>query len=259
MAEPRLREPGRADAPGRWSIPGPAAAMAGVALLVVLASAARLGWSLNPRFDPLPTVPQATPSAPPAASANGFEPLPEATPLPGVAAVFWTLVTLAVVVAVLLLARHLWRIRPRRRVQVVTPAPPPAGTVSIEEQTAALRRGALSALELLDEIPDPQDAVVRAWLALEQAAESSGAARRPADSPTEFVRALLVSTGADRAASTQLLALYHRARFSGHPVGLPEVRQARTCVAALARSLDGYESALRRSVAPPRTDGGGRR
>ena len=259
MAEPRLRGQGRGSAPGPRSIPTPAIAMAALALLVVLASATRIGWSLSPRFDPLQTVPRATPSAPPAPSANGIERLPETTPLPGAATVFWTLVTLAAVVVVLLLARHLWRIRPRRQVQVVTPTTPPAGLVSIEEQTAALRRGALSALELLDEIPDPQDAVVRAWLALEQAAVSSGAPRRPADSPTEFVGTLLASTGADREASTQLLQLYHRARFSGHPVGLPEVRQARACVAALARSLDGYESALRRSVATPRTGGGDRR
>ena len=120
--------------------------------------------------------------------------------------------------------------------------------MSAAAQAEALRRGALTALEILDEMADPEDAVIRSWLALEQAAAFSGAPRRPADSPTEFARSLLARTGADRAAVRTLLQLYHRARFSSHPVGLAEIRQARACVLGLSHSLAGYENALRRSV-----------
>ena len=124
----------------------------------------------------------------------------------------------------------------------------PLGHELADPDTQALRRGARTALELLDEIADPQDAVIRSWLALEQAAEASGAPRRPADSPTEFTGAVLRSTAADPVAVRSLLNLYHRARFSDHPVGIAEVKQARACVSALCRSWSGYENALRSSV-----------
>ena len=95
---------------------------------------------------------------------------------------------------------------------------------------------------------EPRDAVVRSWLALEDAAEASGAPRRPADSPTEFTGQVLRSTAADPEAVTRLLNLYHRARFSDHTVGMAEVKQARAAVLSLCRTWAGYEDALRSSV-----------
>lgn len=220
----------------------------GFGVLVLAAASTRIDWSVTNRFNPLDGVRAYSPTPLPAASPPDLE-QPEVTTLPWAGPVFWTLLAVVAVVLVAVLARLLWRARPRRRVQVMTTAPPaPSGAVSVEERAAALRRGAMTAMELLDEIPDPQDAVIRSWLALERAADSSGAPRSPADSPTEFARRLLTATGADTDAVRKLLFLYHRARFSGHPVGLPQVIQARACVASLSRSLAGYESALRRSV-----------
>lgn len=220
------------------------------AVLVVVAAAVPIDWTLTSRYNPLdaPRTYSPTPRPEPTPTDLG---VPAQAPLPGAATAFAVVFVLLAALALVLLARYLWSIRPRRVVAVVAPPPPvPIGEASLEEQGAALRRGALSALEVLDEIAEPRDAVVRSWLALEQAALSSGAGRRPADSPTEFVRVLLASTGADRDATTELLRLYHRARFSTHEVGLAEVQRARHCVSALARSLDGYEAALRRGVTP---------
>ena len=230
-------------------LPGAVLAIALFGLVVVLASATTLSWTITTRFEPLEGARNYTPT--PMSEPTGAElPPPEVTPLT------WTGPLAGIVLAVLgavllaLLLRRLWLLRPRRRVEVIVSAPPtPHGPVSAEAQAAALSRAAKTALELLEEIPDPQDAVVRSWLALEQAAATVGAGRRPADSPTEFARGVLAATGADRAAVTRLLALYHQARFSAHPVGLAEVRQARECVLGLSHSLAGYEKALRSSVA----------
>jgi hypothetical protein len=86
-----------------------------------------------------------------------------------------------------LVLRGLWswlrdRGGPRRR-------PEPSGPMVIaddEPELPVLRRGALEAQRHLVEIGRPIDAVVAAWLALEEAAASSGVRRSPAQTPTEF-------------------------------------------------------------------------
>lgn len=254
MAEPRhAATPARRSAPGLSSVPVSVPAAVAFGLLVVLAASVRVDWSVTDRLTLLDSAGTYSPTPLPAATMTDLE-QPELTTLPWAGPVFFAVAVLLAGVLLVLLARFLWRARPQRRVQVAAPDPAvPTGAVSADCHSAALRRGAQTALELLDEIADPQDAVIRSWLALEQAAASSGAPRRRADSPTEFARGLLAATGADRAAVRQLLSLYHRARFSSHPVGLAEVREARGCVIALSRSLAGYENALRHSVASART------
>ncbi len=101
-----------------------------------------------------------------------------------------------------------------------------------------LRQGVEAAQRSLDEIADPNNAVVAAWLALEDAAASSGVPRRPAETPTEFTVDVLRSTRADQAATRELLGLYHRARFSAAGVSRTDVNAASRCLAALARSWE---------------------
>ena len=75
--------------------------------------------------------------------------------------------------------------------------------------------GARKALATLRERPSgpPSDAVVAAWLDLEEAAASSGAPRQDHETPTEFTGALLTRYEVDAAAATTLRGLYQRARF----------------------------------------------
>ena len=83
---------------------------------------------------------------------------------------------------------------------------------------------------------DPGDAVIAAWLSLEDAAAESGVRRHPAQTPTEFTLAILRSTRADADATRELLALYHLARFSTHPVTADHVERAWRCLGAIAES-----------------------
>ncbi|WP_127571334.1 DUF4129 domain-containing protein [Georgenia faecalis] len=112
-----------------------------------------------------------------------------------------------------------------------------AADVDVEPDLPALRRGADAADALLRSAREPGDAVVAAWLALEDAAASSGVPRDPAQTPTEFTTAVLDATAADPGATRALLRLYHRARFAtGDHLTADDLDQARACLRRLAAS-----------------------
>lgn len=103
-----------------------------------------------------------------------------------------------------------------------------------------LRRGAAAARRALAGSGPPGNAIIAAWLELEAAAESSGVPRRPAQTPTEFTRAVLDATAADPSATTELLGLYRRARFATDPrLGTDHVARAQACLERLAASWEG--------------------
>ena len=77
----------------------------------------------------------------------------------------------------------------------------------------------------------PSDAVVAAWLRLEQAAADSGAPREDHQTPTEFTGALLVRYEVDPTATSTLRRLYQRARFG--PVDQVSDHDAQAAAAAL--------------------------
>jgi uncharacterized protein DUF4129 len=81
----------------------------------------------------------------------------------------------------------------------------------------------------------PGDAVVAAWLRLEEAAANEGAGRRPHQTATEFTTALLAHYTTSEPALDELRRLYQRARF-GPPGQVTEV-DAAAAVAALDRIL----------------------
>jgi hypothetical protein len=92
------------------------------------------------------------------------------------------------------------------------------------------------ALQVLDEQREPADAVVRAWLGLEETAEQSGLVRRPAETPTEFTSRILSGAFADDRAIGTLLRLYLRARFGDHPVTSGDVAAVRKALQELVRT-----------------------
>lgn len=216
-----------------------AAVVLGLGVLAVLAAASGGRWGISDRFRLFGGQPTSVPTALPTPVA-AYTPAP---PPLGSDAGGWLLPVLwaLLVVAVLVAAFVVWRVLPRRPTKHGHPTS--SGDVlagSLDPSAPEVQRGLGLAQHLLDTVADPTDAVLAAWVALEQAAGRSGHPRRPADTPTEFTVEVLSATPADRSAVTALLGLYHRARFSGHGVGADAVVEARRCLDALARSWSAF-------------------
>lgn len=100
----------------------------------------------------------------------------------------------------------------------------------------ALRRGLRQAEEILESSREPRDAIVRAWIGLQEAAEDSGLRRRASETPTEFTTRVFQSVSADRSAAETLLRLYLRVRFGTRPATRVDLETAKAAVAALNAS-----------------------
>jgi hypothetical protein len=105
-----------------------------------------------------------------------------------------------------------------------------------EPDMPALRTGIGLALQVLDEQREPADAIVRAWLGLQETAEESGIVRQPAETPTEFASRVLSRAFADDRAIRTLLRLYLRTRFGDHPVSTEDVAAVRAALQELVRT-----------------------
>ena len=223
-----------------------------VGLLTVLAAASASPWAVADRFhwwsgapsyrQPASVPPPPTPASPPPPSGAEISSL--------VAPVFWALLVLAA----LAVAFWVWRVLPRPAGKHRAGTGLGAQVPGQPEQPSApaVQHGVGTARDLLDTVSDPTDAVLAAWVALEQAAERSGVARRPADTPTEFTARVLTATEADAAAVQTLLGLYHRARFSAAGVGPDAVAEARRCLDTLAGSWSRFSAVVATPPDEPR-------
>ncbi|WP_345764694.1 DUF4129 domain-containing protein [Diaminobutyricibacter sp. McL0608] len=152
----------------------------------------------------------------------------------------WLAIAALLVLAGLLLGRML-----RRRQALGQPLDSArlldAGAVSEQEPPSApdapaLQRGFDRALSTLDENRIPRDAIERAWLGLQEAAEESGVQRRAAETPAEFTQRVLARVHADDDAARTLLTLYLRVRFGDTPVTDLDIAVARRSLERLAAS-----------------------
>jgi Domain of unknown function (DUF4129) len=223
--------------------------VAAVLVLAVVAAAVGGSWRLQPpdwvlsgQNEPLvplpvPTVPEFGPTV---------RPNVEGDPLD----VSW-LAPLAIVLAVLAVAALMWWLwlRYQRSAVEQRTARQVSGALVLPStpEVPVLRQGVAAAQRHLDQIADPNNAIVAAWLALEAAASSSGVHREPAETPTEFTVDVLAATAADPAATRELLALYHRARFSAAGVTRADVSAASRCLVVLAV---GWEALRAEAVTP---------
>lgn len=154
----------------------------------------------------------------------------------------WILVGI-VVVGVAVLIWRWWTSRPSRAAAGWRPVAA-SGTAEVTSQpepepevlVPALRTGIWLALEVLDEQRDPADAVVRAWLGLEETARESGIVRQPAETPTEFTSRILGRAFGDDRAIRTLLRLYLRTRFGDHPVTSDDVAAVRVALQELVQT-----------------------
>jgi hypothetical protein len=150
----------------------------------------------------------------------------------------WVPIALGVILLAII-AFFIYRWLMRRRL----PAPPglhaaPVQGIRVappepEPEPEALLTGIELALQTLDDERDPADAIVKAWLGLQQTAEDSGIVRRPAETPTEFTARIMNSAFADDRAVKTLLRLYLKTRFGDHPVTAEEVAAVRTALQQL--------------------------
>lgn len=218
-----------------------------VALVLVALGAASLGpW--EPDVDPVePPAAQVTTPEP---TIEPLVPTPEETPvapeLPAEpnAFVVGVLIVLGAL-ALVIVARVAARLRGRWS-QGDRPPPDPTGAA---DPDAADTASALSVVELQDAVSEAldaieaarsaRDAVIAAWLVLERAAERRGVPRDPAQSPSEFTRAVLAATAADGASADTLLRLYLRVRFGSAETTAAEVATAQEALRRLTADLQG--------------------
>jgi hypothetical protein len=154
--------------------------------------------------------------------------------------VLWVVIALAVITIAVLLWLW-WMRRPTRAARIynsvgVAAASPIPSEPEPDPNTPALRTGIDLALQILDEQRDPADAIVQAWLGLQETAEESGITRRPAETPTEFTSRILSRALTDDQAIKTLLRLYLRTRFGDHPVTQDDVATVRTALQELLRT-----------------------
>ena len=215
--------------------------------VVVLGAATATPWRLSPPELTVPelsmpvqnefsSAPSASPSEPPSE-----EPRADVRWLGVIAAV---LVALLVAALITVAVRQLLAVR-RERVRARPDRLTPGTTTDAlgdDVDLPEIQDAVTLALAHLDGHARPRDAVIAAWVALEEAAERAGAHKDPAQTPTEFAGTVLAATPAPPAAVARLRTLYQRARFTDRPIDRPAVTQAREALADIARSLDIHEA-----------------
>lgn len=203
----------------RWLVPS------GVILLFVIAmlAAAVAGHPVftpgeaDPEPLPQPTAPQ---TAPPMGVGEPRQ-QGDDTLLRIIGIVMVVLVVAAASAALIMLIRAVllyWRSRPlRRSLGAATDVATNAETVSESAPDAPTMRRGIAAARAAIELPsDARDAIIAAWVGLEETAVDSGVGRGRSETPAEFtLRILLRRPGIDEAAH-RLLRLYESVRFGGH-------------------------------------------
>lgn len=223
----------------------PAGALLALALVtvVVLAAALTTPWQVrlpDVLTGPAPglTVPPPAPAPVPTAEQQET---PDPTALTRLLPVLLVvLVLLGVALAVVVVRRLAGSLRRTPPPAVVDELEPGDGTLAPDDDVPdldELREGVQDARRRLDAQQPPRDLVVAAWVALEESAAARGTSRDPAQTPTEFAVAVLDRTPAPATDVTALRDLYHRARFTAHPVSGEQVDAAR-------RALDHIGAAL---------------
>ncbi len=221
--------------------------------VVVLASlcvvvAAQAGpWRPGQRVAELPPETIVATLAPDVAPDTGPEQAPDLAvleePPPDLTWVRRAVVVAVAAVLLVLLVR--WALRRQLPTRPPPPDPLPALApvagpgADREPDLRVLAEGARDAVRHLTTAASPADAVIAAWVALEDAAARSGVTRERSSTATEFALDVLDRTAADPAAARTLLALYLRARFDDQPLLAEDVDAAARAAGALLDSVGG--------------------
>lgn len=135
--------------------------------------------------------------------------------------VFLALVVVAAILVLLLVLRAVaraWRDRPlRTREGAETTFDLHEQVADAEQDVAApvIRRGIQGALRTIDERLVPTDAIIAAWVGLEESAADAGITRGVSETPSEFALRIITRRSGITDAAGELLRLYERVRFGG--------------------------------------------
>lgn len=144
------------------------------------------------------------------------------------------LIALGVVLLAVLLA---WLVRRMRA--LARDRPEEAEEVPVEDLTEEQARTALAdARTRLSLDVDAQDAVITAWLALEDSLQQAGVRRAPSQTTLEFVVAVLGALQLERAALERFAALYRRALFDPEPLAETDRQDALAQLDTLSAQLE---------------------
>lgn len=137
--------------------------------------------------------------------------------------VFGLVLGLAVLALVVVVVRQLirflvrlWRDRPlaRRDAAAAGPGASPTSPDILPDEVT-IRRGVSDALRTVSERPVPGDAIVAAWIGLEESAADAGQGRAPTETPAEFTARVIGGRHGIAADVAVLQRLYERVRFGG--------------------------------------------
>ncbi|GAB3598811.1 DUF4129 domain-containing protein [Microbacterium tumbae] len=174
------------------------------------------------------TFPGIEPAALPAAESQTALPIDSAPPVPPepnpwlgiiaglIGAIIAVLFAIFLIRVLVRLIRDRWRARPLARVEGTAPGAE-ADVLAVEETVDApiVRRGIAGALDAVDATADPGDAIVAAWLGLEQSAERAGHTRGAAETAAEFTVRIVAARRSSAGDIRALLRLYENVRFGG--------------------------------------------
>ena len=221
---------------GGWVAPTPGAragllAGAGVLLLGAAVWAARVGpWTGRPQTAPdtsdvptlttmptLPTRPPPPATPPPAAAGGSFD-----------LSILLYLLGAVLLVLLLLVVASMLRNRapaPERLRRSPADEPPVVPTPAVLDPDRPF------------DAREAADYVVACWDELEHRAAAMGLGRHREQTPTEFLDRLQDGRALDRAAATELLGLYQRARFDHVRLAPDTAVRARACTDAVTAAL----------------------
>lgn len=154
--------------------------------------------------------------------------------LDGLLAVLVQVVVVLVVIGVLLLFALALRDLLRRVAPRLTSTTEPG--FRTPEVPPAILEGADSGLDALGQ-GSPRNAIVAAWVALEQSAAGAGLPRHVAETSTEYVARVLAVWDVDARSLDDLAALFREARFSTHPLTEPHRERAITDLTTIRSDL----------------------
>lgn len=110
----------------------------------------------------------------------------------------------------------------------------PQDLVQDEDEAApAIRRGIQGALRAVDERTQPADAIIVAWVGLEESAADANLTRGVSETPSEFALRIITRRAGIGAAAQELLDLYERVRFGGHVADEADRTAARRALHAI--------------------------
>ena len=132
---------------------------------------------------------------------------------------------------------RLWRDRPLRTregddIGFAVTAPDESG--ESDAAAPAIRRGIDGALRSIDERAEPGDAIVAAWVGLEESAADAGLTRGRSETPAEFALRIITRRAGITDAATTLLQLYERVRFGGYAAAEGD----RDCARAALKTIE---------------------